>query len=135
MICGNVDKKSIDKGRVLGSSVCFSRDLGNHPANILTPTYLAKEAEKMGLVNSVVPVKNLKQEVIKWGKELLDKSPTALRFLKHAFNADTDHVYGIQNIAHGATSLYYNTEEAKEGKNAFLEKRNPDFSKYRNYPW
>ena len=77
----------------------------------------------------------VKQEVIKWGKELLDKSPTALRFLKHAFNADTDHVYGIQNIAHGATSLYYNTEEAKEGKNAFLEKRNPDFSKYRNYPW
>ena len=119
-------------------SIYLARIVGEKKAReiwYLCRRYSAKEAEKMGLVNSVVPVKNLKQEVIKWGKELLDKSPTALRFLKHAFNADTDHVYGIQNIAHGATSLYYNTEEAKEGKNAFLEKRNPDFSKYRNYPW
>ena len=119
-------------------SIYLARIVGEKKAReiwYLCRQYSAKEAEKMGLVNCVVPIKNLKQEVIKWGKELLDKSPTALRFLKHAFNADTDHVYGIQNIAHGATSLYYNTEEAKEGKNAFLEKRNPDFSKYRNYPW
>jgi naphthoate synthase len=97
--------------------------------------YTAQEALEMGLVNKVVPVDRLEEEVMSWSRELLGKSPTALRFLKHAFNADTDHVYGIQNLAHGATALYYETEECKEGTQAFLEKRDPDFTRYRKHPW
>ena len=97
--------------------------------------YSAQEAMEMGLVNAVVPPEQLEQEVTSWAKELLQRSPTALRFLKQAFNADTDHVYGIQNLAHGATALYYTTEECKEGTQAFLEKRPPDFSRFRKHPW
>jgi naphthoate synthase len=97
--------------------------------------YSAAEALDMGLVNAVVPQEQLETEVMSWAGELLQRSPTALRFLKHAFNADTDHVYGIQNLAHGATALYYTTEECKEGSNAFLEKRAPDFSSFRKHPW
>ena len=97
--------------------------------------YSAQEALEMGLVNAVVPSEQLEQEVVAWAGELLQRSPTALRFLKHAFNADTDHVYGIQNLVHGATALYYTTEEGKEGTQAFLEKRPPDFSRFRKHPW
>lgn len=97
--------------------------------------YSAQEALEMGLVNKVVPPEQLEPEVMSWSKELLEISPAALRFLKHAFNSDTDHVYGIQNLAHGATSLYYLTDESKEGSKAFLEKRPPDFSPYRKHPW
>ncbi len=97
--------------------------------------YSAAEALEMGLVNAVVSQEELEDTVMSWCEELLEKSPTALRFLKHSFNADTDHVYGIQNLAHGATALYYATEEGKEGGRAFLEKRAPDFSRFRRHPW
>ncbi len=101
----------------------------------LCQRYSAQEAKEMGLVNKVVPVDQLEAEVMTWCKELLQRGPTALRFLKAAFNADTDHVYGIQNLAHGATAFYYATEEGKEGTQAFLEKRAPDFSRFRKVPW
>ncbi|MBI4336885.1 MAG: 1,4-dihydroxy-2-naphthoyl-CoA synthase [Chloroflexi bacterium] len=97
--------------------------------------YTAQEALEMGLVNAIVPPERLEAEVMAWGKELLQRSPTALRFLKHAFNADTDHVYGIQNLAHGATALYYATEEGQEGTKAFLEKRPPNYERFRRHPW
>lgn len=97
--------------------------------------YTAQEALDMGLVNKVVPQAQLEAEVMAWAKDLLQRGPTALRFLKAAFNADTDHVYGIQNLAHGATAFYYATEEGKEGTQAFLEKRDPDFSRFRKTPW
>jgi len=97
--------------------------------------YTAKEAQEMGLVNAVVPSGKLEAEVTAWGKRLLEHSPTALRYLKHSFNADTDHVYGIQNLAHGATAMYYATEECAEGTKAFLEKRAPDYSRFRRHPW
>ena len=97
--------------------------------------YSAQQAQEMGLVNAVVEPEKLEEEVMSWGRELMERSPAALRFLKHAFNADTDHVYGIQNLAHGATALYYATEESKEGTRAFLEKRAPDFSPFRRMPW
>ncbi|MBU1700180.1 MAG: 1,4-dihydroxy-2-naphthoyl-CoA synthase [Candidatus Eisenbacteria bacterium] len=97
--------------------------------------YTAEEAREMGLVNKVVPAEALENEVMAWSKELLAKSPMALRFLKHAFNADTDHVYGIQNLAHGATALYYDTDECREGTEAFLEKRDPNYDSFRRHPW
>ena len=97
--------------------------------------YPAQEALQMGLVNAVVPQSELESTVMEWSRELLEKSPMALRFLKHGFNADTDHVYGIQNLAHGATALYYTTDECREGSNAFLEKRAPDFDRFRHHPW
>jgi naphthoate synthase len=96
--------------------------------------YNAQEALDMGLINTVVPLERLEEETIQWAKEILEKSPIALRFLKSAFNADTDGLAGIQELAGNATMLYYMTEEGKEGKNAFLEKRKPDFSKYPRLP-
>ena len=101
----------------------------------LCKQYTARQAQEIGLVNTVVPPEQLEETVLSWAKELLQRGPTALRFLKQAFNADTDHVWGIQNLAHGANSFYYATEESKEGKNAFLEKRQPDFSRFRDHPW
>ena len=97
--------------------------------------YSAHEALEMGLVNKVVPPEELEAETLAWCRDLLEKSPTALRFLKAAFNADTDWAYGLQTVAHGATNLYYMTDEAKEGRDAFLQKRKPDFSPYRQMPW
>lgn len=96
--------------------------------------YDAQEALDMGLVNTVVPLERLEEETVQWCKEILEKSPIALRFLKSAFNADTDGLAGIQDLAGNATMLYYMTEEGKEGKNAFLEKRKPDFSKFTRLP-
>jgi naphthoate synthase len=97
--------------------------------------YSAAEAETMGLVNKVVPFDKLEEETMQWCKELLEKSPTALRFLKASFNTSTDWAYGLEAVAHGATSLFYHTEEAAEGNLAFKEKREPDFSKFRHMPW
>ena len=94
--------------------------------------YNAQEALDMGLVNKVVPVEELEEEGIRWATEVVEKSPIAIRCLKSAFNADLDGQSGIQELAGNATYLYYMTEEGAEGKQAFLEKRKPDFSKY---PW
>ncbi len=96
--------------------------------------YDAQQALDMGLVNTVVPLDRLEEETVQWCKEMLAMSPTALRFLKASFNADTDGLAGIQQLAGDATLLYYLTEEAKEGRNAFLEKRKPDFTKYPRFP-
>ncbi len=96
--------------------------------------YSAQEALEMGLVNTVVPLDQLEAEAVQWSREILEKSPTALRFLKASFNADTDGLAGIQQLAGDATLLYYLTDEAKEGKNAFIEKRKPDFSKFPRFP-
>ena len=96
--------------------------------------YSAQQALDMGLVNTVVPLARLEEETVQWCREMLAMSPTALRFLKASFNADTDGLAGIQQLAGDATLLYYLTEEAKEGKNAFLEKRAPDFSKFPRFP-
>jgi naphthoate synthase len=96
--------------------------------------YSAPEALEMGLINTVVPLDRLEEETVQWAREILEKSPTAIRFLKAAFNADTDGLAGLQQLAGDATLLYYLTEEAKEGRNAFVEKRKPDFSKFPRFP-
>ncbi|UWG98690.1 1,4-dihydroxy-2-naphthoyl-CoA synthase [Dehalobacter sp. DCM] len=96
--------------------------------------YTAKEALEMGLVNTVVPFDQLETETVKWAEEILQHSPTALRFLKAAFNADTDGLAGLQQLAGDATLLYYTTDEAKEGRDAFKEKRIPDFDKFPKFP-
>ena len=94
--------------------------------------YGAEEALEMGLVNCVVPVEQLEPEGIKWAEEILEKSPIAIRCLKAAFNADCDGQAGLQELAGNATLLFYMTEEAAEGKKAFLEKRAPNF---KEFPW
>lgn len=96
--------------------------------------YNAQQAMDMGLVNTVVPLAQLEAESLQWAREILQKSPTAIRFLKAAFNADTDGLAGLQQLAGDATLLFYLTEEAKEGKNAFLENRPPDFGKFPRFP-
>ncbi len=96
--------------------------------------YDAQQALDMGLVNVVVPLAQLEETSIQWAREILEKSPTALRFLKAAFNADTDGLAGIQQLAGDATLLYYQSPEAQEGRNAYLEKRKPDFSKFPRHP-
>ncbi len=96
--------------------------------------YNAQEAMDMGLVNTVVPLEQVEEETIKWCEEILGKSPMALRFLKAAFNADSDGLAGIQQLAGDATLLYYTTEEAKEGRDSFKEKRDPDFDKFPRFP-
>jgi naphthoate synthase len=94
--------------------------------------YGAAEALQMGLVNAVVPLSELEAEGIRWAREVLQHSPTAIRCLKAAFNAETDGLAGIQELAGQATHLFYRTAEGQEGRNAFLEKRPPDFS---DSPW
>ncbi|MBC1336115.1 1,4-dihydroxy-2-naphthoyl-CoA synthase [Listeria booriae] len=96
--------------------------------------YTAAEALEMGWINTVVPLEELETETIAWAKEMLKKSPTALRFIKAAFNADTDGLAGIQQLAGDATLLYYTTDEAKEGRDAFKEKRDPDFDQFPKFP-
>lgn len=96
--------------------------------------YDAQEALAMGLVNAVVPLAELESETVKWCREMLQLSPTALRVLKAAFNADTDGLAGIQELAGNATALYYMTPEGQEGHNAWLEKRQPDFGKFPRRP-
>lgn len=115
----------------------LSRVVGHKKAReiwYLCRQYSAQDALQMGLVNTVVPLEQLEAEAVQWAREILEKSPMALRFLKASFNADTDGQAGIQQLAGDATLLYYLTEEAKEGKDAFIEKRAPDFSKYPRFP-
>src|SRR5690349_14542627 len=100
----------------------------------LCDQYDAKEAYDMGLVNKVVPLEKLEETYVEWAKKILKKSPLAIRMLKSAFNAELDGQAGIQELAGNATLLYYLSEEAKEGKNAFIEKRDPDWSKYPKFP-
>lgn len=116
-------------------SATLARVVGQKKAReiwYLCRQYNAAEALEMGLVNKVVPVDQLESEGIQWAQEILEKSPIAIRFLKAAMNADMDGQTGLQVIAGDATMLYYMTEEGSEGKNAFLEKRKPNF---RKYPW
>jgi naphthoate synthase len=100
----------------------------------LCDQYDAQEALQMGLVNKVVPLDQLETETLKWCEKMLEKSPIALRMLKSAFNAELDGQAGVQELAGNATLLYYLSDEAKEGKNAFIEKRKPDFSKFPKFP-
>lgn len=101
---------------------------------LLCRQYDAQQALNMGLVNTVVPLADLESETIAWCREMLSLSPTALRVLKSAFNAETDGLAGIQELAGNATALFYQTQEAQEGRDAFVEKRPPDFSKFPRRP-
>lgn len=96
--------------------------------------YDAKQALEMGLVNAVVPVDQLEEETLKWCREMLCHSPLALRCLKASLNADCDGQVGLVDLAGNATLLYYMTEEAQEGRNAFLEKRAPQFQTFKRLP-
>ncbi len=100
----------------------------------LCDQYDAQEALDMGLVNKVVPLDKLEETTVAWCEKILEKSPIALRMLKSAFNAELDGQAGIQELAGNSTLLYYLSDEAKEGKNSFLEKRKPDFSKFQKFP-
>jgi naphthoate synthase len=88
----------------------------------------------MGLVNAVVEVDRLEEETIQWCREMLQMSPFALRLLKASFNADEDGLAGLQQLAHDANLLFYMSEEAQEGRNAYVEKRKPDFSRFPRRP-
>jgi len=96
--------------------------------------YNAQKALDWGLVNNVVPYDKLEQETVQWAREILEKSPLAIRMIKGALNADCDGQAGLQQFAGDATMLFYMTDEAKEGRNAFKEKRNPDFKKFPKLP-
>jgi naphthoate synthase len=96
--------------------------------------YNAQQALDMGLINAVVPLERLEQETIQWCREILANSPLAIRCLKAALNADCDGQAGLQELAGNATMLFYMSEEGQEGRNAFLEKRKPDFSKFPRKP-
>jgi len=125
---------SFDAG--FGSSY-LARIVGQKKAReiwYLCKEYNANEAEAMGLVNKVVPVDKLEQEGIEWANQILQHSPMAIRVLKSAFNAELDGQAGIQELAGNATLLYYMSEEAQEGKKAYLEKRKPDFKKFPKLP-
>ena len=125
---------SFDGG--LGSSF-LARIVGQKKAReiwFLCRQYDARQALEMGLVNAVVPLADLETETVKWCREILAHSPLALRCLKSALNADCDGQIGLLDLAGNATLLYYMSDEAKEGKQAFLEKRKPDFGKFPRLP-
>ncbi|KAJ9169542.1 hypothetical protein P3X46_017724 [Hevea brasiliensis] len=125
---------SFDAG--YGSSI-MSRLVGPKKACemwFLARFYTASEAEQMGLVNTVVPLENLEQETVKWCRQILRNSPTAIRVLKSALNAVDDGHAGLQELAGNATLLFYGTEEGNEGKTAFMQRRRPDFSRFPRRP-
>jgi naphthoate synthase len=125
---------SFDGG--LGSSY-LARIVGQKKAReiwFLCRQYSAQEALEMGLVNCVVPYEQLEEETLKWSREMLQHSPLALRCLKAALNADCDGQVGLLDLAGNATLMYYMTEEAQEGRQAFVEKRKPDFSQFPRLP-
>ncbi|MDP2424283.1 MAG: 1,4-dihydroxy-2-naphthoyl-CoA synthase [Bacteroidales bacterium] len=135
-IFGQVGPKvgSFDGG--FGSSY-LARIVGQKRAReiwFLCRQYSALEALEMGLVNKVVPFEQLEGEVVDWCKTIMKRSPLALRMLKACLNAELDGQVGLQELAGNATLLYYLTDEAQEGKKAFLEKRDPDFQKYPKFP-
>src|SRR5436309_5545018 len=96
--------------------------------------YDAQEALGMGLINAVVPLDQLEAETVRWCREMLRLSPFALRLLKASFNADEDGLAGIQQLAHDTNLLFYMSEEAQEGRNAYREKRKPDFAQFPHRP-
>ncbi len=100
----------------------------------LCEQYDAFEAERIGLVNKVVPLERLEEETVAWCRRMLEMSPLALRLLKAGFNADTDGLAGIQQLAGDATLLYYMSDEAQEGRDAYLQKRPPDFTRFPKRP-
>jgi naphthoate synthase len=125
---------SFDGG--FGASV-LSRLVGPKKAKevwFLCRQYDAAQALEMGLVNTVVPLDRLEQETVGWCREMLTMSPFALRMLKASFNADEDGLAGIQQLAHDANLLFYMSEEAQEGRDAYLQKRRPDYSKFPRRP-
>jgi naphthoate synthase len=125
---------SFDAG--YGSSI-MSRLVGPKKARemwFLARFYTAVEAEKMGLINTVVPLENLEKETIKWCREILRNSPTAIRVLKAAINAVDDGHAGLQEMGGNSTLIFYGTEEANEGKTAYMQRRRPDFSKFNRRP-
>ena len=125
---------SFDAG--FGSSY-LARIVGQKKAReiwFLCRQYNAQEALEMGLVNKVVPLDRLEDEVVEWAETMMQHSPLALRMIKAGLNAELDGQAGIQELAGDATMLYYLTEEAQEGKQAFLEKRKPDFKKFPKLP-
>jgi len=125
---------SFDGG--FGSSY-LARHVGQKKAReiwFLCEQYSAKEAQEMGMVNKVVPLKDLENTVLEWCSIMQKRSPLALRMIKRSLNAELDGQHGLMQLAGDATLLYYLTEEAQEGKTAFLEKRSPDFKKYPKFP-
>jgi naphthoate synthase len=125
---------SFDAG--FGSSY-MARVVGQKKAReiwFLCRQYDAQQALDMGLVNTVVPLAELEATTLQWCREMLALSPTALRFIKMAMNADCDGQAGMMAFAGSATLMYYTTDEGREGKEAFLEKRKPDFSRFKRYP-
>ena len=125
---------SFDAG--LGSAY-LARIVGQKKAReiwFLCRQYDAKQALEMGLVNTVVPLDQLETETLKWCREMLALAPMALRFLKAAMNADCDGQIGLLDFGGDATLLYYLSEEAQEGRNAYVEKRKPDFKKFPRFP-
>ncbi|HEX9316240.1 MAG TPA: 1,4-dihydroxy-2-naphthoyl-CoA synthase [Actinomycetota bacterium] len=121
-----------------GYGACLlARQVGQKKAReiwFLCEQYDAKEALAMGLVNKVVPLDHLEEETVAWCRRILEMSPLAIRLLKAAFNADTDGLAGIQQLAGDATLLFYMNEEAQEGRNAYLEKRKPRFDTFPRRP-
>jgi naphthoate synthase len=125
---------SFDGG--FGASV-LSRLVGPKKAKeiwFLCRQYDAAEALEMGLVNAVVPLERLEEETLQWCREMLQHSPFALRLLKASFHADEDGLAGIQQLAHDTNLLFYGSEEAQEGRDAYREKRTPDFSTFPRRP-
>jgi naphthoate synthase len=119
-----------------GASV-LARQIGQKRAKevwMLCRQYDAQQALRMGLVNTVVPVEELEEETVRWCREMLGLSPFALRLVKASFNADEDGLAGIQQLAHDTNLLFYGSEEAQEGRNAYREKRRPDFDKFPKRP-
>jgi 2-ketocyclohexanecarboxyl-CoA hydrolase len=122
---------SVDAGHGTGALARLVGDKKAREIWYLCRQYSAAEALAMGLVNRVVPLNDLRAEVEQWCRELLDKSPTALALAKQSFNIDSEQRAGVAQFAHTALNLYYQTEEAMEGRNAFVEKRPVDFGRFR----
>jgi naphthoate synthase len=119
-----------------GASV-LARQIGQKRAKeiwLLCRQYDAQQALQMGLVNTVVPLEELEEETVKWCREMLELSPFALRLVKASFNADEDGLAGIQQLAHDTNLLFYGSEEAQEGRDAYREKRRPEFEKFPRRP-